>query len=359
MISPHFKEQELEILRKQFLTRRKRSLDRPPFVADDFMRQTLFGGGSLAQASHGDLLSLSQINLEDIKSFYETHYKQGNPIFSITGHFDSSLEKEFSDFIDQNFRATPLKKSSLAMGHQEAQFQLLTKPGLIQAEVRLFYHLFPFPKEDFKSFLALHLANSILGGGGMTSRLHTEVREKRGLTYGVYSYPGLGKKYGLFEISGATQTASVKEFIEQVLFNLEKIKKEGVSLEELNEAKNQARVNYLKNIETPENKLFRLLYYTEYLDLNPKTFDRYLEVLDSVSLEDVNRIFDKFVLSSPSDRLKELAKPHSENQKARLQILVYGDPSLQSELEKIKTLSPLKVIRFEDHFKEDLDSQKL
>ena len=359
VISPHFKEKELEILRQKFLTKRKFSLDRPSFVANAFMRKSLFKG-MLGEPSSGDLLSLSKINLEDIKSFYKSQYKEGNPIFSLIGNFDSSFEKEFYNFVDENF-----SKKDLALAwqkpepaSQKAQFQLLTKPALVQAEVHLFYFLFPFPKDDFKSFLSLHLANFILGGHGMSSRLWDELREKRGLTYGVYSSPNIGKIYGFFDISGATKNSSVKELIEQILLNLKRIKKEGVSLEELNQAKNRFRVNHLKSIETPENNLSRVIYYTEYLGLSPKTWNRYLEILGGISLEEVNGVFDKFVLSDKSDRLKDFTNPNQDNDKAYLNVLVYGDPSLQSQLEGIEDLPPVEVLSFEDYFKKELSFQK-
>ena len=352
LISPHFKEKELEILRKQFLTGRKRSLDKPSFVADTFMRKSLFKGMA-GEPSNGDLLSLSEINLEDIKSFYKSQYKEGNPIFSLTGNFDSSFEKGFYNFVGENFSKKDLAWQKTEPVNQKARFQLLTKPDLVQAEVHLFYFLFPFPKDDFKSFLSLSLANSILGGNSY-SRLFDELRGKRGLTYGVYSTQNIGKAYGFFDISGATKNSSVREFIEQILLNLKRIKKEGVSLEELNRFKNLLRVNYLKSIETPENNLSRALYYTEYLGLSPKTWNSYLEILDSISLEEVNGIFDKFVLSDQSDRLKAFTNPNQDNNKTYLQVSVYGDPSIQSQLEDIEGLPPLEVLSFEDYFKKEL-----
>ena len=355
--SPHLKEKELEILKEQFLTKRIRSLDRPSFVAGDFMKRTLFKG-MVGESSNGNLISLSKINLEDIKSFYKSQYKEGNPLFSLTGNFDSSFEKEFYNFVNESFsyqEKEAIKKPELASN--KSQFQFLTREGLVQAEVRLSYFLFSFPKEDFKSVLSLRLANFILGGG-MSSRLYEELREKRGLTYSVYSSASLGLAYGLFTVSGSTKNSSVREFIEQTLLNLEKIKQEGVSQEELDQAKNQLRVNHLKNIESPEDNLYQIIYYTEYLGLNPKTLKQYLEILDSISLEEVNAIFDKFILSHQSDRLKDMANPKENNDKAHLQVLVYGDPSIQFQLEGIEGLPPLETLSFEEDFKEELNFKK-
>lgn len=357
IISPHFKEKELGILKQQFLSRRRSSLDRPSFIADLFVRSALFEGRA-GEPSNGTLLSLAQINLEDIKSFYKSQYKKGNPIFSLTGKFDKAFEKEFQSFADQNFSYQEKTAASPAdPAYKKPRLRLLTKEGLVQSEVRLAYLLFPFPKNDFKTVLSLRLANLILGRGGMSSRLVVELREKRGLTYSVYSSVNLGRNYGFFDISGATKNSSVREFIEQTLLNLKRIKKEGVSPEELNKAKNQLKMWYLKNIESPEDFLNQLIYYTEYLGLNPKELNRYLDLLESLSLEEVNAVFDKFVLSDGVDRLKSLKNSKQTNDKAYLQVLIYGDPSIQSQLEGIEGLPRLEVTSFEDYFKQELSFQ--
>ena len=358
IISPHFKEQELEILRKQFLTKRIRSLDSPSFVSSTFMRKSLFKG-MIGEPSNGNLISLSEITLEDIKSFYKTQYKEGNPVFSLVGNFDSSFEKEFYSFVDQNFsyhEQDLIEKPEPV--YQSSQYQLLTKKDLVQAEINLSYLLFPFPKEDYKTVLSLKLANFILGGPTLFSRLSEELREKRGLTYSVYSSVSLGKVYGIFSSSGATKNSSVREFIELLFLNLKKVKEEGVTLEELNKAKNQLKMNHLKSIESPEEHLDIVLYYTEYLGLDPKLLNHYVQILDSISLEDVNAVFDKFILSSEFDRIKDIKKTDQINEKAYLQIQVYGNPSIQSQLENIENLPELQVISFEDYFQEELSLKK-
>ena len=358
IVSPRFEEKELEILKEQALTSRKRSLDHPSFVADTFVRKSLFDD-PFESSVGGNLISLSDIHLEDIKTFYKTNYKEGNPIFSLAGHFDSSFEKEFYQFVNQNFsyQEKELEQKPEPAVNQ-SHFQLLTKENLVQAQVRFFYFLFPFPKEDFKSYLSLLLANKTLGGGMFTARLLDELREKRSLTYGVVSYPIFEKNYGVFYVKGATKNSSVREFIEQGLVVLEKIKKEGISEEELNIAKNQLRVGHLKHIESPESQLNRVLYFQEYLGVDEKEIENYLKTLESITLEEVNSIFDTFVLSKSSEKLQSFTESHQTNDKAYLQVLVYGDPSIESQLQDIKGLPSLEVLSFKDQFGEELDFLK-
>ena len=357
LVSPHLKKEELEILKQQFSARRIKLLDRANFIANHLMRKSLFQGVE-GEDSYGDLISLAQINLEDIKLFYKKRYKEGNPIFMLVGNFDRAFEREFYSFAEQNFvyheePSTAKIKSPVV---KKAQFKLLSNDELIQSEVRLAYNLFPFPKEDLRSFMTMRLANFILGGGGMVSRLFLELREERGLTYGVYSFLNLGKVYGFFDISGATKNSSVKEFLEQALLNLKKIKEEGVSLEELDRVKQSFKMKYLKNIETPEDKLSQIVYYNEYLGLDSEFLDNYLDTVDSISLEEVNGIFDKFVLFSETDSLSPISSGSEST--AFLQVLIYGNSSIQSQLEDLPSLPPLEVISFKDYFKEELEFYK-
>ncbi|MCZ0932157.1 MAG: pitrilysin family protein [Oligoflexia bacterium] len=332
---PHFESSEMEILRKQFIDRRIKSLDRADFVADTLLRSALFQG-SVSSAGAGNLISLPKINLEDIRAFYKKYYLEGNPIFMIVGDFDKTLEKSARAFVNDSF---PYQKQSfdfISAPDLDSQIKLVTNNDLVQAEVRLAYSLFPFPTQNPRQFLVFKLANSILGAGGMTSRLFYELREKRGLTYGAYSSVNFGKLYGFFDISGATKTSSVKEFLEQTFLILNKFKQEGASLEELNTAKQTVKIRHLKKIETPENNLYQTAYYKYYLGLDSGFLDHYLQTIADISLEEVNLGIKEFILSKP------------------LQIIIYGHPSLQSQLEDIKDFS-LSTVSFKDYFKDELN----
>ena len=77
---PHFESDEMEILRKQFIDRRIKNLDRADFVADHLIRSDLFEGAQ-GSAKAGNAISLSKINLEDIKTFYKKTIFKRKPYF--------------------------------------------------------------------------------------------------------------------------------------------------------------------------------------------------------------------------------------------------------------------------------------
>ena len=339
LIEPHFKPEEMDLLRKQFLEQRLKELDRPSFVADSLIRQRLFKG-AVGQSEGGTLISLSKISLEDIKSFYKQQYIKGEPVLMVSGQYEKELKKQIISFFNQNFSFQNQKFEPVAVPELQSDFKLITNDELVQAEIRMAYSLNSFPVDQPKDFLAFKLANAVLGSGSMSNRLFVGLREERGLTYAVWSSVGLGKLYGVFALSGSTKTASVKEFLEQSLAILKKFKAEGISLEELNQAKQNIKSRHLKSMETPESRLNQFVYYIYYLGLDSYFWNNYLNIVDGLSLDEVNTLIKKFVLSKP------------------LQVLVYGHSSLKSQLEGLEDFAPLQVVSVKDFFREELDSYK-
>ena len=201
---PRFQEEEMEILRKQFVERRLKQLDRPHFVAHSVWRQRLFPG-SVGQNDGGTLNSLSTISLEDIKTFYKSQFLEGEPVLIVVGQYDEKLKKDIVSFFNENFAYQAQEYEELSVPELDAEFKLLSNDSLVQAVVLLGYPVMSFPVEDPKRFLILKVADEILGGSSMSNRLFTELREKKGLTYDASSDIQFGKLYGVFQVSGCHQ----------------------------------------------------------------------------------------------------------------------------------------------------------
>ena len=344
LVESHFQKEEMVLLRKQFLDKRLRKLDKPSSVALEVWRRSLFGGGSVGEPIDGTLASLSKISLEDIKSFYKSRYLQGEPLLMVIGQYDRELKKSIISFFNDNFSYQGQKFEALSFPELKSEFRLLTKDNLVQAEVYLGYSVDPFPVDKPRKFLALQLANSVLGGNNMDSRLLVGLREKKGLTYSTNSSIDFGRLYGIFLLSGSTKTDSVREFLELTLVILKQFSEKGIHGEELKRAKQTLKSRYLQRIETPEDRLSLLAYYTYYLGVDSRFLENYLSILDDISLSEVNQLIKEFILSKP------------------LRVLIYGHSSLKSQLEGLEVLPPLQTISFENYFKEELrvrESQSL
>ena len=333
---PHFNKEEWKILQKQFLDARLKRMDNPSAVAGELLRKTLFRD-SRGNPSKGTLMSLSNITLSDMKSFYKKNFSKGHPILMVTGQFDEALKKEIVSFFVKTFPSNDAAHSkNVFYPEAKSYFKLLIKEDLLQSHVYMGHPLPPFPIEEPKKILALQIANSILGGSSMASRLFTNLREKKGLTYGTYSHIAFNKFYGLFRISGTTKNSSTKELLEETLKVLKIFYEEGITPEELKKAKMELKSQYLKSMETPEDQLYQYAYYNYYLGVQAAFLKDYPDILDSLSLNYVNQQIKEWI--SVKD----------------LQIVVYGHPSTESQLKNIKGLPPLQVNTFKEHFKEEL-----
>ena len=338
LTEPHFQKEELDILRKQLLDRRLKKLDGVGFVASEVWKKSIFSN-AFGEPMDGSIQSLKDITLEDIKEFYKKQIYEGEPLLSVVGQYNKELKKKIISFFEKNFSYQAKKDQKEFFPNSKAQGILLTKKDLVQAKVILGYPISSFPVDNPREFLTLRVANYILSGG-MSSRLFIGLREEKSLTYGAYSRFLVGKFYGYFVLSGSTKTISVRAFLKETLVILKKFHDRGVHLEEFQRTKQSLKSQFLQDRETSEDRLNQIAYYNYYLGVKPKFLKNYLNILKDISMSEVNRMIKKFILSKP------------------LHVVVYGHPSLQTQLKDLEGFPALQTISFEDYFKEDLNSSK-
>ena len=158
--------------------------------------------------------------------------------------------------------------------------------------------------------------NYILGGGGFFSKLTTEIREKRGLVYSVYSYLYRYDKYNFFFGGAETSNENVDKVIKIIKEEIMKVKKEGVSEEELKNAKNYLINSYVLRFDS-NKKVASILLNTQMDGLSTDFFEKRNDYINSVSLKDIKKIASKIL---------------DENQ---IFFLVIGNPSNLKNISKI------------------------
>ncbi len=133
-----------------------------------------------------------------------------------------------------------------------------------------------------------HVLNTLLGGG-MSSRLFQEIREKRGLAYSVYSFQASYLDTGMLGVYVGTGRDAVREVVELVTENLSRLKTEEVSADELRTAKEQLKGNLLLSTESTSSRMSKLamneIYFGKQLDL-----DEVIEEIERVGTADVQAI---------------------------------------------------------------------
>ncbi len=235
--------------------------------------------------------SLKNISLEDVQAYYDTYYVPNNAYLAIVGDvtFDEAkalVEKNFSNWRKGDLQPKELPRVTNA---ESIQINLLDMPNAVQSEIAV-VNTVDLQKNEADYFPAL-VANQILGGNG--GRLFLNLREDKGYTYGAYSNLGNDKHAASFvataQVRNEVTDSSVVAFLEEI----HQIRNEKVSPQELEDAKNKYVGNFVLSLEQPGTIAgYALDIETE--DLPEDFYETYLQKLNAVTIEDVQRVAKKY-----------------------------------------------------------------
>jgi zinc protease len=265
--------------------------DQPGVVADKAFRKELFLAGPYGHPIEGTEDSLPKITREGIVQFYRNNYHPGNTILTIVG--DIRLEEIKSGLLPRLTGWSTGKipgESRTIPFTQEKKIIRIDRP-ITQANIILGHGGVSRENPDF---YALQVMNYILGGGGFSSRLVEEIRNKRGLAYSVASFFDPGKFSGSFQISLETKNASAKEAIALTLQEMERMRKESVSERELEGAKKYLIGSFPMRLDT-QGKLCNFLTQLEFFGLGLDYPEKYANRIRSVTREDVLRVAQTYL----------------------------------------------------------------
>jgi len=151
-----------------------------------------------------------------------------------------------------------------------------------------------------EEFFAAYLMNHILGGGSFTSRLYTEIREKRGLAYGAGSWLASYDHAAVLGASTATRSDKAAESIEIIRDELKRMAKDGPSEDELAKAKAYVKGSYaIRNLDS-SLAIASTLVGIQLDDLGNDYIDRRKAIIDAVTMEEVKQIARKLLSVDPT-----------------------------------------------------------
>lgn len=232
--------------------------------------------------------TLAAISRDDVVGFYEYFYHPDNMMLAVWGDFDpqtmlSELEARFGDWPAGNVEVPELPNEPNQT--QRRRVLVADKTDVNQARFAM-GHI--GMRADDPDYYAMSVANRILGGG-FGDRLFNEVRTKRGLAYNVGSTPGAGfATPGVFQAYCGTKSESTEEAIGVVLDTIEDMRKEKVTEQELEDAKEAMLNSNVFNYVQPQQVLTRKMNL-EYLGYPDDFLERYN---DSVRAVDADQVLD-------------------------------------------------------------------
>lgn len=206
----------------------------PGDLASDLLMKTLYGNHPYAHPNEGDPGHAKRITRDDLKAFHQQYYVGRNAVLAIIGALSKREAKKLAERITGGLaegKAAPALPEASA--DVKAQTQRLKFPS---TQSHLLIGQVGMHRKD-PDYFTLYLGNYILGGGGLVSRLSTEVREKKGLAYSVYSYFWPMAQDGPFIMGLQTENRHVEQARKIVNRVLKEYIDKGPTPEELEAAK--------------------------------------------------------------------------------------------------------------------------
>ena len=239
--------------------------------------------------------SVERVKLADVDAFYKRYFLPNNAYLVIVGDVDAGdlkkqVKKLFGKWKKKNLSTDPIPDVTNV---STTQIDFVNMPNAVQTEVTV-QNTVSLRKKD-ADYFPLLIANGILGGGG-EARLFLNLREDKGYTYGSYSSMG-NNKYtaSRFRASASVRNAVVDSAVVELLYEIDRMKKEVVSDEELNRAKAKYVGSFVRAVEQPSTvAAYALEIETE--GLPDDFYTTYLESVNNVTKQDIQRVAQKYFL---------------------------------------------------------------
>jgi len=231
---PNFDNKDFKRERERKLVAIRRTEQSPSAVASYRFFETVFGGHPYGHRVTGTEENVKALRLDSIKTFYKRYYVARNAVVSIVGDLDrkaaEALVEQITGALPAGSRAASLPPVTALKQADEVR---ILHPST-QTHVRMGA---PGMRRGDPDFFPLYVGNHILGGGGLVSLLHEEVREQRGLSYSVNSYFSPMEQDGPYLLSLQTRNDQVDEALAVMRETLQGFVDKGPSAKELLAAK--------------------------------------------------------------------------------------------------------------------------
>ncbi len=289
---PAFTEEKLELAKQQWEGSIARRNDDPESIAGREFQKLIYGTES-PYARTVEYETLDNISQEDLIDFYAKYFHPENMILGIVGDFKTkqmrSLIKEQLGDWEPSSKAvkSPLPKVTQA---EVGDIFFVEQPQVNQSYIQM-GHL--GGKLDNPDYTALSVMNSVLNGLG--GRLFNNIRSRQGLAYSVSAYWSPNYDYpGVFVAGGQTRSDATVPFIESIKEEIERIRTQPITREELQHAKDSTLNSFIFNFQDPAQTLSRLMRY-EYYDYPKDFIFRYRQELEKITVADVQRVAKKYL----------------------------------------------------------------
>ncbi|GIV19074.1 MAG: peptidase M16 [Armatimonadota bacterium] len=316
VLKPAFDPKEVELAKENTIQTLRYQRTQPAFLARERFAQVLFGNHPYSRIAPTED-SVNAMTSDTLREFHASHYTPDNSLLVVVGAVDApqlrkALDKTFAGWQP---RGVVHPTHEPPPPREQRTVHLVNRPGSVQVNL-LIGHLAPRPNDP--DFLAMELTNTALGGRA-GSRLFMNVREQKGFAYDVSSHLSQHREASTFSMSAQVRPEVAGEAVEEMLREVEVLRRDGITEKELQSTKNYLNGTFSIHLST-QGGIAGEIVAIEMLELPKDSMETYRERVQSITLEAVRDVVQRHLLPDrmaivavgEAERVQPLLEPFGE-----------------------------------------------
>ncbi len=284
VLNPLFRDEDIEKEKGVVLEEIKMDADNPDYLVHETFTSNFWKGHALGRPILGSPETVKGLSRDLISEYYRDVYTPENLLVTAAGNLS---HERLVDLVAKRFEKLPASKlvpvEEPPTTH--AKITLKNKKDLEQVHVCLGVPCFPIPHEDR---FTCYILNTVLGGG-MSSRLFQNIRERQGLAYSVGSELNPYTDTGCLAVYAGTSVESARRVVDSVMQEFRDLKQNIVPVEELRRAKDHLKGSLMLGLESTSSRMSNLarqqMHFGRFFSL-----DELVDSIEKVTAEDVQRV---------------------------------------------------------------------
>ena len=288
VLNPLFREEDIEKEKGVILEELKMEVDNPEYLLHEIFSSNFWKDHPLGKPILGTKDTVKAFHREMLHEYYSRIYSPSNILITAAGNLE---HKRLVDLAAERFDRLKMNGDLAAdrapVPHARLVFR--NKASLEQMHLYMGVPSYPLPHE---SRFGCYVLNTVLGGG-MSSRLFQNIRERQGLAYAVYSELSMYRDTGCLAIYAGTSVEAARKVVDSIIKEFRTLKEELVPAEEMRRAKDHLKGSFMLGLESTSSRMVNLarqeMYFKRFF-----TLDEMLESIEEVTADKVQQIAQEF-----------------------------------------------------------------
>ncbi len=288
VLRPVFKAEDIERERGVILEEIKMDEDNPDYLVHEIFTQNFWKNHALGRPILGTRETVERFTPAPVKKLYTRRFTPGNIIVSAAGHLK---HEHFVQLVGRYFESMKPRKNGFHSPVPKIvpKIVLRNKKSLEQVQICLGVPSYPIAHEERH---ASYVLNTLLGGG-MSSRLFQNIRERQGLAYAIYSDLSPYRDTGCLSVNAGTSRETAGKVVRSIVTEFRQLKSELISADELQRAKDQLKGSLMLSLESSTARMSNLARQDMYFD-RFFSMDEMIRKIEEVTSEQLKRIAGEF-----------------------------------------------------------------